>query len=145
MLMRVVLYRCDTCHKPFKLSSSLRNHKKLHDKYGGFVCHLCGTDFIWQQSLVCHASFHVRAGDALNIQSFLDDNSSMLTILPSLEENTDQLLQESDINMSTVSTDKCYIWKNVYTDCIVLCVTLILIFFLCFLLSYTLILLFYDV
>ncbi|KRY79338.1 Protein odd-skipped-related 2-B [Trichinella pseudospiralis] len=86
-------YRCDTCHKPFKLSSSLRNHKKLHDKYGGFVCHLCGTDFIWQQSLVCHASFHVRAGDALNIQSFLDDNSSMLTILPSLEENTDQLLQ----------------------------------------------------
>ncbi|KRZ34381.1 Protein odd-skipped-related 2-B [Trichinella pseudospiralis] len=97
-------YRCDTCHKPFKLSSSLRNHKKLHDKYGGFVCHLCGTDFIWQQSLVCHASFHVRAGDALNIQSFLDDNSSMLTILPSLEENTDQLLQIGSTFWKAIST-----------------------------------------
>ncbi|KRZ80952.1 Zinc finger protein [Trichinella papuae] len=86
-------YCCGTCHKPFNCSSSLRNHKKLHNKYGEFVCHLCGADFIWQQSLVCHASFHVRAGDALNIQSFFDDNSSMLTILPSVEENTDHLLQ----------------------------------------------------
>ncbi|KRZ80953.1 Zinc finger protein, partial [Trichinella papuae] len=88
-------YCCGTCHKPFNCSSSLRNHKKLHNKYGEFVCHLCGADFIWQQSLVCHASFHVRAGDALNIQSFFDDNSSMLTILPSVEENTDHLLQNN--------------------------------------------------
>ncbi|KRX68559.1 Fez family zinc finger protein 2 [Trichinella sp. T9] len=86
-------YCCNTCHKPLKCYSSLRTHQKLHNKYGEFVCHICGADFIWKGSFISHASFHVRAGDALNTENFFEDNSSVVTILPSLEENTEQLLQ----------------------------------------------------
>ncbi|KRY22430.1 Sal-like protein 4 [Trichinella patagoniensis] len=87
-------YCCNTCHKPLKCYSSLRTHEKLHSKYGEFVCHICGADFIWKGSFISHASFHVRAGDALNTENFFEDNSSVVTILPSLEENTEQLLQK---------------------------------------------------
>ncbi|KRY61442.1 hypothetical protein T03_665 [Trichinella britovi] len=61
-------YCCNTCHKPLKCYSSLRTHQKLHNKYGEFVCHICGADFIWKGSFISHASFHVRAGDALNTE-----------------------------------------------------------------------------
>ncbi|OUC45563.1 zinc finger, C2H2 type [Trichinella nativa] len=76
-------YCCNTCHKPLKCYSSLRTHQKLHNKYGEFVCHICGADFIWKGSFISHASFHVRAGDALNTEvcNFISNEFLLMILL----------------------------------------------------------------